>query len=59
MNVRDAIIQWMADPENNFLEPGSSLHSFDKPLVGIASGADPLFNPFQLLIQRTRLNPWI
>ncbi|WP_243357709.1 4Fe-4S ferredoxin [Fundidesulfovibrio terrae] len=34
---------WMADRANNAIEPGSDLPAFDTPLLGCASGADPLF----------------
>ena len=41
--LQDRIRAWMADPANNALEPGSCLPAFDPPLLGVASGADPLF----------------
>ncbi|WP_432735288.1 4Fe-4S ferredoxin [Maridesulfovibrio sp. FT414] len=37
------IKSWMADIRNNAIEPGSDQPAFDEPLVGFASGADPLF----------------
>lgn len=41
------IADWMADLSNNAIAPGSTLPAFDKPLVGYASGADPLFRFIQ------------
>ncbi|GFK93852.1 hypothetical protein NNJEOMEG_01688 [Fundidesulfovibrio magnetotacticus] len=38
-----AMAAWMDDRAHNALEPGSSLPAFDAPLLGCASGADPLF----------------
>jgi len=37
------VAAWMDDRANNALEPGSDLPAFDTPLLGCASGADPLF----------------
>ena len=37
------IMAWMADPANNALAPGLDEPAFDAPLVGCASGTDPLF----------------
>ena len=37
------VAAWMDDRANNALEPGSALPAFDTPLLGCASGADPLF----------------
>lgn len=37
------IVAWMADPANNALAPGLTEPAFATPLVGFASGADPLF----------------
>lgn len=37
------ILSWMSERENNCIEPGSSKPAFDQPLIGIASGSDPLF----------------
>ncbi|MYL84091.1 4Fe-4S ferredoxin [Desulfovibrio aerotolerans] len=37
------IMAWMADPANNALAPGLDEPAFDTPLVGCASGTDPLF----------------
>lgn len=37
------IRDWMADRKHNALFPGSDQPAFDSPLVGFASGADPLF----------------
>lgn len=41
--IANQIITWMESPANNSIEPGSDLPAFDRPLVGIASGADRLF----------------
>lgn len=35
--------EWMADRSHNALAPGSPEPAFDTPLLGCASGADPLF----------------
>ena len=37
------ISAWMAEPTNNSIAPDSELPAFDVPLVGCASGDDPLF----------------
>jgi len=37
------ITAWMAERVNNALAPGLDFPGFDAPLVGYASGADPLF----------------
>ncbi|KHK03447.1 4Fe-4S ferredoxin [Desulfovibrio sp. TomC] len=42
--IARTIAAWMADPANNALAPGLDEPAFDTPLVGCASGADPLFD---------------
>jgi ferredoxin len=37
------VAAWMDDRANNAIEPGSELPAFDTPLLGCATGADPLF----------------
>ena len=37
------IKSWMSDLHNNAIEPGADLPAFAEPIIGIASGADPLF----------------
>ena len=44
MDFTKEISSWLAKPENNYIEPGSSQPCFAPPLVGIASGADELFS---------------
>lgn len=41
--IAAAVAAWMADRANNALAPGSDQSAFDTPLLGCASGADPLF----------------
>lgn len=41
--ITESVAAWMADRANNAIEPGSDLPAFDTPLLGCASGADPLF----------------
>lgn len=43
IKVVQYIEAWLANPSNNSLEPESDLPAFDTPLVGFASGDDPLF----------------
>ncbi len=42
--ISEKIEQWMANLDNNAIEPGSALPAFDKPLVGVARGDDELFS---------------
>ena len=42
-NISELIGLWMAEPSNNFIEPGSNEPAFDEPLVGISSGMDELY----------------
>lgn len=44
LDIKDFILQWMSRITNNCIEPGSDKHAFDQPLIGVASGIDPLFN---------------
>lgn len=41
--LTECIRQWMDDPGNNAIEPGSPHRAFDMPLLGVAAGDDPLF----------------
>ncbi len=43
LTIAEEIVAWMADRANNALFPGSGLPAFDRPLVGLAAGADPIF----------------
>ncbi|WP_243312724.1 4Fe-4S ferredoxin [Fundidesulfovibrio agrisoli] len=42
-DIVENVAAWMDDRANNAIEPGSDLPAFDTPLLGCASGADPLF----------------
>ena len=42
--ITRTIVAWMADPANNTLAPDLGEPAFDPPLVGYASGGDPLFD---------------
>lgn len=37
------VTEWMAERANNAIFPGSEAPAFDRPLLGLASGADQLF----------------
>ncbi len=41
--ITDQIESWLADRDNNAIEPGSEVPAFAKPLVGFACGEDNLF----------------
>lgn len=43
VNITKAIKTWMKDTSNNCLTPDSDIPAFDQPLVGCATGEDPLF----------------
>lgn len=42
-DITAAVSDWMDDPANNAIGPNSNRPAFDTPLLGCASGADPLF----------------
>ncbi|WP_428560601.1 MAG: 4Fe-4S ferredoxin [Solidesulfovibrio sp. DCME] len=42
--IAEEIVAWMADRANNALFPGAGLPAFDTPLIGVAAGADPIFD---------------
>lgn len=42
--IKEHITSWMNDHANNAIEPGSDVHAFSFPLVGIASAEDSLFD---------------
>jgi hypothetical protein len=41
--IANKIIEWMGNRLNNAIMPGTDLAAFGEPLVGYASGDDPLF----------------
>ncbi len=41
--IREQIESWLANRDNNAIEPGSDVPAFAKPLVGFAHGEDGLF----------------
>ena len=41
--IEKEIYAWMDKRANNAIEPGSEEAAFDRPLIGVASGGDPLF----------------
>jgi len=45
--IATQIIEWMGNKLNNAIMPGSDLPAFGEPLVGYASGDDPLFAFFK------------
>lgn len=42
-SIIERITTWMSDRHNNAIDPESPLPAFDTPLLGCASGEDPLF----------------
>jgi hypothetical protein len=41
--LNEFIASWMGDRANNAISPDADFPAFDRPLVGCAGGADPLF----------------